>query len=550
MHAQKVSHKILNNACPWMHAARRNALAVTVLAAIDERRLSVTGLGRAIESDAKEKHCIKRADRLIGNEHLYGEYQEVYHCFARMIIGTVRRPVILVDWSDLDPYKNHFLLRASVAVDGSSLSLYEEVHGLDTKEKPATHKSFLNQSIGSVSLISLLGTQYDRDKLGRITRKVENIEGVSTVYDYGYDLAGRLETVKENGVVVSTYTYDENGNRLGHAGKSGMFSATYDAQDRLITYGNASYAYTENGELIAKAQGGVTTQYHYDVLGNLMQVILPGDITIDYLNDGQNRRIGKKVNGQLTQGFLYKDQLNPIAELDGSGNVVSRFVYGEKGNMPSYMVKDGVTYRILSDHLGSPRLVINSATGEIVQRMDYDEFGNVVNDTNPGFQPFGFAGGIYDLHTGLVRFGARDYDTETGRWTAKDPIRFGGGQTNLYAYTLNDPINFVDNTGEVGVVVGVIAVATVAGVIIAAIQFFQAIEEQARDMEEKQQNSDKYFDELANLVKGKGDPAAFCEAFKQRNDDYVDSLNKALNSADEAFNLEKEVLGARVEMVR
>jgi RHS repeat-associated protein len=298
-----------------------------------------------------------------------------------------------------------------------------------------------------VSLISLLGTQYDRDKLGRITRKVENIEGVSTVYDYGYDLAGRLETVKENGVVVSTYTYDENGNRLGHAGKSGMFSATYDAQDRLITYGNASYAYTENGELIAKAQGGVTTQYHYDVLGNLMQVILPGDITIDYLNDGQNRRIGKKVNGQLTQGFLYKDQLNPIAELDGSGNVVSRFVYASKANVPDYMVKDGITYRILSDHLGSPRLVVNSATGEIVQRMDYDEFGNVTLDTNPGFQPFGFAGGIYDLHTGLVRFGARDYDAETGRWTSKDPIRFGGGDANIYAYVLGDPINYFDING-------------------------------------------------------------------------------------------------------
>ncbi|MCW8992136.1 MAG: transposase, partial [Gammaproteobacteria bacterium] len=145
MHAQKVSHKILNNACLWMHAARRNALAVTVLAAIDERRLSVTGLGRAIDSEAKEKHCIKRADRLIGNEHLYSEHQEVYHSFTRMVIGSVRRPVILVDWSDLDPYKNHFLLRASVAVDGRSLSLYEEVHDLDTKEKPATHKSFLNQ---------------------------------------------------------------------------------------------------------------------------------------------------------------------------------------------------------------------------------------------------------------------------------------------------------------------------------------------------------------------------------------------------------------------
>jgi hypothetical protein len=104
MHAQKVSHKILSKACPWMHAARRNALAVTVLAAINERSLSVTGPGRAIGSKAKEKNCIKRADRIIENEHLYGKYHELYHAFARMIIGTVKRPVILVDWSDLDPY--------------------------------------------------------------------------------------------------------------------------------------------------------------------------------------------------------------------------------------------------------------------------------------------------------------------------------------------------------------------------------------------------------------------------------------------------------------
>jgi YD repeat-containing protein len=65
------------------------------------------------------------------------------------------------------------------------------------------------------------------------------------------------------------------------------------------------------------------------------------------------------------------------------------------------MMKSGVTYRIITDHLGSPRLVIDTSTGQIVQRMDYDEFGNVTNDTNPGFQPFGFAGGIYDKDTGL-----------------------------------------------------------------------------------------------------------------------------------------------------
>ena len=111
------------------------------------------------------------------------------------------------------------------------------------------------------------------------------------------------------------------------------------------------------------------------------------------------------------------------------------------------MVKGGVTYRIISDHLGSPRLVIDTTNGAVTQRIDYDEFGNVINDTNPGFQPFGFAGGIYDQHTGLVRFGARDYDSVIGRWTAKDPIGFAGGDANLYGYVLGDPVNWIDPDG-------------------------------------------------------------------------------------------------------
>jgi len=158
-------------------------------------------------------------------------------------------------------------------------------------------------------------------------------------------------------------------------------------------------------------------------------------------------RVGKKVNGTLVQGFVYQNQLNPVAELDGSGNLVSRFVYASKGNVPDYMVKGGVTYRLLSDHLGSPRLVVDVTSGAIVQRMDYDEFGQVITDTNPGFQPFGFAGGLYDRDTKLVRFGARDYDAETGRWTTEDPIGFHGGDTNLYGYVLNDPVNLLDPVG-------------------------------------------------------------------------------------------------------
>ena len=153
------------------------------------------------------------------------------------------------------------------------------------------------------------------------------------------------------------------------------------------------------------------------------------------------------MNGTLSQGFLYRDQLNPIAELDRTGAVVSRFIYADKGNVPAYMVKDGKTYRIISDHLGSPRMVIDTSDGTIAQQIDYDVWGKVISDTNAGFQPFGFAGGIYDLHTDLVRFGARDYDAVSGRWTAKDPIRFAGGDSNLFGYVSNNPVNFIDPSG-------------------------------------------------------------------------------------------------------
>ena len=54
---------------------------------------------------------------------------------------------------------------------------------------------------------------------------------------------------------------------------------------------------------------------------------------------------------------------------------------------------------------------------------------------------------MYDSATGLTRFGARDYDAETGRWTAKDPILFAGGDVSLYGYVAGDPVNFVDPSG-------------------------------------------------------------------------------------------------------
>jgi RHS repeat-associated protein len=291
--------------------------------------------------------------------------------------------------------------------------------------------------------------QFAYNKQGQIIEKTEIISGVTDVWKYIYDESRRLTQVEKNGAVASAYTYDSNDNRL--TGPYASTTYSYDARDRLLavssSLGTQSYSYSANGELQSKTLGGNETTYEYDELGNLTAVSLPDGTAVQYIVDGRNRRIGKKIGGMLVQGFLYADELKPIAELDGSGNILSVFVYGNRYTSPEYMIKAGESYRIIADHLGSPRLIIHATTGAIAQRMDYDEFGNVTLDSNPGFQPFGFAGGIYDQHTKLTRFGARDYSADIGRWTARDPILFNGNQTNFYVYVNNDPVNRFDPSG-------------------------------------------------------------------------------------------------------
>ena len=294
---------------------------------------------------------------------------------------------------------------------------------------------------------ALYAVTYTRDADGRISGKTETVGGNKNAYVYTFDAAGRLTAVTKNGASFSSYTYDSNSNRLSATTSSGTATGTYDAQDRLLTYGNASFTYTANGELASQTVGTQTTGYTYDVFGNLVAASLPNGTNIQYVVDPEDHRVGKVVNGALQTGYLYDQDDWLVAQLNGRNQIVSQFVYGTGSLSPVYMISGGVTYRIVSDPLGSPLLVVNSTTGAIADQISYDEFGNVLADSNPGFQPFGFAGGLYDQDTKLVRFGARDYNPSTGRWTAKDPIKFDGGDLNLYGYVLQDPINLADPSG-------------------------------------------------------------------------------------------------------
>jgi RHS repeat-associated protein len=297
----------------------------------------------------------------------------------------------------------------------------------------------------------LFSQQMQRDALGRITTLTETNQGEATTTEYTYDEVGRLDSVTTDGDTVSYY-YDKNGNRYPESGPDG---AEYDAQDRILSYGEVTFEATATGDVVRK-NGVVLSEYAngregyelvYSPLGELERVNVQGTgDTVTYETDPFGRRVGRKLNGGKPKGWIYSSGLRIIAEIDNNA-ARTDFIYGTHPTVPELMIKAGKTYRLITDYLGSVRLVVNVDSGEVAQALDYDAWGLVTRDTNPGFQPFGFAGGLYDPATGLVRFGARDYDPETGRWVTRDPTGLAGG-VNVYLYADGDPVNLVDPTGS------------------------------------------------------------------------------------------------------
>jgi len=305
-------------------------------------------------------------------------------------------------------------------------------------------------SVGSLGVNSW---SLSRDNTGRIVAKTETVEGVTSNYLYTYDSMGRLLTTTKDGNLVEEYHYDSVGTRTyemnslrGIVGRT----FTYDDEDHLLTVEDATYQCDLDGYLTTKTVGTEApyevTSYVYSSRGELLSLTLPDGTAIEYVHDPLGRRIAKKVNGVITEKYLWQGLTRLLAVYDVADNLIMRFLYADS-RMPVAVEKGSAVYYLSYDQVGSLRAVADSS-GNVVKRIDYDLFGNVITDTNTSFNiPFGFAGGLHDQDTGLVRFGFRDYDPDTGRWTAKDPIGFSGGDIDLYGYCLNDPVNWVDPYG-------------------------------------------------------------------------------------------------------
>jgi hypothetical protein len=201
---------------------------------------------------------------------------------------------------------------------------------------------------------------------GRVRIKNDTVQGTSTQWSFAYDASNRLSQAVV-GATTRNYTYDANGNRQD--GTTPV--ATYDSQDRLTSYAGVTYQYTPNGELARKGTRIGNPTFTYDLRGNLRASASVSG-TSSYAIDPDGRRLGKLNQFGPVQQFVYGQGARPLAELAVDGTVKSIFVYGMRQYTPDFMVQGTTYYRIISDYLGSPRLIVNMADGTVAQQLDFD----------------------------------------------------------------------------------------------------------------------------------------------------------------------------------
>ncbi|MBN2140988.1 MAG: RHS repeat-associated core domain-containing protein [Desulfovibrionaceae bacterium] len=282
---------------------------------------------------------------------------------------------------------------------------------------------------------------------GRITERRVQLSGFADARVFKYAPSGGLKLVYVPDGLAEWYEYDFQARRsfdFTILRETGRRTFSYDWDNSLISAGNVQYKHDEQtGFRTSKTdpQRG-TTRYDYAPNGLLLRVTLPEGRVIDYAYDREGRRANKFVNGRMVERYGW-ERTRLIGLNDGT---ITEFEY-TGGYAPAAMRKNGRRFTIVSDQVGTPLAVLDEQ-GRLLKRMDCDSFGNLILDTNPGQRlPFGFAAGLYDPDTGLVRFGVRDYDPDVGRFTARDPLWPAGGEDDPYGYCLDDPVNLADWSG-------------------------------------------------------------------------------------------------------
>lgn len=310
---------------------------------------------------------------------------------------------------------------------------------------------------------------YTHDKVGNRLTRTELFRTTSYTYDSIY----RLLTARINRRAAEQYSYDPVGNRL--TGPEQQTGYSYGIGNQLLKQERTTYLYDDNGNLAGRS----TTRsrharhcdlhnkpwnYRFDYENRLIEAD-NGDSTVSFSYDPFGGRIEKKVEqsnrhghhehhgnaGEQTTRYLYDGQAL-IQESTTRGNhraarpeTVS-YIHGPNIDEPLQGISHNKTWYYHADGLGSI-VALTDKHGNVVQRYDYDSFGNLEQQGESIEQPFTYTARELDQETGLYYYRARYYDPQVGRFVSKDPIGFEGGDNNLYGYVQNNSVNATDPSG-------------------------------------------------------------------------------------------------------
>jgi RHS repeat-associated protein len=285
---------------------------------------------------------------------------------------------------------------------------------------------------------------YSYDNADKLAATVSSVDGTS---NYSYDSTNQLTGTDHSSQTDEAYSYDANGNRTNGGYQTGT-------NNQLLADSQYTYQYDQEGNRTQRTEiaTGKITEYVWDYRNRLTGVLLSDALgvvskTIEYTYDVDDRRIGKKIDGAVTERYVY-DGLHIALAFDGAGNQTHRYLYGTEVDQ---ILADETPTRVLwalTDRLGSVKDLVDE-NGVILNHINYDSFGRVVSQTDASVEfRYGYTGREQDAETGLNYYRARYYDASNGRFISEDPLGFGAGDSNIYRYVGNSPVNGTDPSGE------------------------------------------------------------------------------------------------------
>ncbi|MBL4660384.1 MAG: RHS repeat protein, partial [Alcanivoracaceae bacterium] len=282
-------------------------------------------------------------------------------------------------------------------------------------------------------------------------------EATGRVVDYSYDDLYKLivEDINDpiNGNHSTEFAYDAVGNRL-QQNKDGIITTyTYNLNDLLLTETEStiitSYTYDNNGNTLTKSiDGTLDTSYSYNKENQMIQAITSSS-TIDYDYDASGIKYYQNVDGAITNYLIdpNRSYAQVIEEQDSSNSVQVIYLYGD--DLIS-QARAGATHTFGYDGLGSTR-ILTDTNGTVQNSYGYQAFGEQDYQFGSIENSYLFTGEQYDNNIGFYYLRARYYNPDNGRFTQRDAfpgMEFEPATLHKYLYTANNPVNFIDPSGN------------------------------------------------------------------------------------------------------